>query len=108
MLKHLIRKIIKESENEFDWVDSLHFEDINENLFNFLIQEYPVRELPSTHENFPNKKYIIINKKPVFIEDNKKYLLNKIYLDISEDFGNIIESTFRRTIRKFLNDIMGN
>lgn len=102
---------LKESEEEsenYDWIDPSYLADTDKNLMDFLIQEYRVWELPSTHQVFPNKKYIVVDDKPRFIEDHKKYLVNKIYLEVSEDFENLHESVIRRTIRKFLNDILGN
>ena len=102
---------LKESEEEsenYDWIDPSYLADTDKNLMDFLIQEYRVWELPSTHQVFPNEKYIVVDDKPRFIKDHKKYLVNKIYLEVSEDFENLHESVIRRTIRKFLNDILGS
>lgn len=107
-MRKLIKKILKESEEDYSWVDPLYLGGISKGLMNFLIKEYRVWEFPSTHDIFPNKKYIIVDDKPRFIEDHKKYLVNKIYFEISEDFSNIPEPIVRRTIRQFLNDALAD
>ena len=104
-MRSIIRKILKE--NEFDWLDINHLEGINNDLIEFLIRNYRVYQLPITHDLFPNKKYIIIDDKPRFIEDNKKYIINKIFLEVEGDFEYIPKPIIRRTIRSFLNDILG-
>lgn len=103
-MRNLIKKILKEQENDFDWLDTQYLMGTSDTLMDFLIQEYRIWEFPSTHDLFPNKKYIIVDEKPRFIDDNKKYLINKIFLEVIDDFQNIPEPIIRRTIRKFIND----
>lgn len=104
-MKDLIRKIlIKESEENFDWVESPFGTD--ENLMKYLTTNYPVGNYPEKAIEFLGKKYVMIDEKPYPLErESKKRMLNKIYWEVVDEFPNINEPILRRTIRKFLNDI---
>ena len=49
-------------------------------------------------------KMIIIDGKSYFLDKNKKFLVNKLYIITSDKF-NITEKVARRTIKKFLDGI---
>jgi hypothetical protein len=47
----------------------------------------------------------MVDEKGYMLENNKKYLMNKIYWEVVDEFPNVSEPILRRTIRTFLNNI---
>ena len=101
-MKDLIRKIIKESEDEFDWIESPF--GINDTLMDYLIKNYPVGKYRESAVEFLGPKYVMVDEKPYPLEGKKKYLTNKIYWEVIDEFPNMNEPVLRRTIKTFLNN----
>jgi hypothetical protein len=105
-MKDLILKILKESENEFDWIESPF--GIDDNLMNYLTQNYRVGEYNDTAKEFLGDKYVMVDDKMYPLEGHKKQLTNKIYWEVVDEFPNMNQPVLRRTIKTFLNNIVGN
>jgi hypothetical protein len=52
--------------------------------------------------------YVLVDDKTHIVERNKKYLVSKIYHDMSGNFPDYDEKILRRTIKKFLDLIVTN
>ena len=104
-MKDLIRKILKESD-EFDWIESPF--GIDDNLMNYLIQNYPVGKYRESAAEFLGDKYVMVDEKPYPLENHKKQITNKIYWEVVDEFPNVNEPVLRRTIKTFLNNAAGN
>ena len=74
-MKDLILKILKESEDEFDWIESPF--GIDDNLMNYLIQNYRVGEYNDMAKEFLGDKYVMVDDKMYPLEGHKKQLTNK-------------------------------
>lgn len=51
------------------------------------------------------KKWIVVDEKLRFLEGNKKYLVDKIYSEVKDDFKELAVAIIRRTIKRFLDNI---
>jgi hypothetical protein len=103
-MKDLIRKILKEEFDNFDWVpqDIFRTED---SIVSYLEDNYPVERL-TIPDLYEDKLFIIVDEKPYFIDNNKSLLTNKLYLILQEEFPGIEKGVLRRSIRVFLNQIV--
>lgn len=104
-MKDLIRKILKESEeNDFNWIESPFGVDYN--VIKYLENNYIIgRWQTDIIEAYDNLVYIIIDDKPYFVDRNKKYIINKLYNELIEVFNEINTPVLRRSIRQYINDI---
>lgn len=50
-------------------------------------------------------KFVVVNGKSHFIRSNKKYLVNKIDIQIQERWAYLDDDIRRRTVKKFLDGI---
>jgi hypothetical protein len=50
-------------------------------------------------------KFIVVDDKSYRLENNKKYLVNKIYQFVEDDWSHLSEKIIRRTIKKYLDGI---
>jgi hypothetical protein len=95
---------LKESnENQFDWVDSPF--GIDDTVLSYLEDTYPTHKYETDFEPYANKFYITINGKTYSVESNKKFLTNKLSLEITDVFPGVNEPILRRTVRHFLTQI---
>ena len=95
---------LKESnENQFDWIDSPF--GIDDAVLSYLEDTYPTHKYETDFEPYANKFYIVINGKTYSVEGNKKYLTNKLSLEITDVFPGVNEPVLRRTVRHFLTQI---
>jgi hypothetical protein len=95
---------LKESnENQFDWIDSPF--GIDDAVLSYLEDTYPTHKYETDFEPYANKFYIVINGKTYSVESNKKYLTNKLSLEITDVFPGVNEPILRRTVRHFLTQI---
>lgn len=91
-------------EEEFDWLpkDPFRTED---SVISYLEDNYIVDRL-TVPNLYSDKLFITINEKFYFIENNKSLITNKLYNDLFEVFPGIEKGVLRRSIRKFLNQIV--
>ena len=105
-----MRLIITEAEKED--ILSKYNGGTSDELLKYLETEFPVGSypLPKYFEviddflqiAFP---YVLIDKKMHHTYDNKKYLVNKIFYNLGDDFPHISTDVNRRTIKKYLDSI---
>lgn len=98
---------LKESE-EYDWAFELAGKDpfrVEDSVISYLEDTYKIDRLtiPGLYDNKP---YIVVDEKPYFMEGNKTYLTDKLFFEIQEEFPGIEKGVLRRSIRKFLNQIV--
>lgn len=93
-------------EEEFDWLpkDPFRTEDsvisYLEDEDNYIVNRLTVPNL------YSDKPFIVIDEKPYFIEDKKSLITNMLYNDLIKVFPGIEKGVLRRSIRKFLNQIV--
>jgi|694.fasta_scaffold152033_5 hypothetical protein len=98
---------LKESE-EYDWAFELTRRDpfrVEDPIISYLEDNYEINRL-TIPDIYDNKPYIVVDEKPYFIEGNKSYLTNKLFIELQENFPNIEKGVIRRSIRKFLSQIV--
>lgn len=76
---------------------------ISEDLLSYLKNNFQTGE--STLFGEKVKKWIVVDEKTRFIEGNKKYLVDKIYWEVKDQFTGLDVSIIRRTIKKYLDSI---
>jgi len=107
-----MKLIITEAEKEE--ILSKYNGDTNNELLEYLKTEFPVGvnsfpryfEIINTSSNIPFP-IILVDEKTYRIDDNKKYLVNKIFYNLGDDsfLTHIPTDVTRRTIKKYLNSI---
>lgn len=103
-LEPFFKKTMLREVEEFDWVpkDIFRTED---SIISYLEDNYPVQRL-TVPNLYSDKLFITINEKIYFIENNKSLITNMLYNNLSEIFPGIEKGVLRRSIRKFLNQIV--
>jgi hypothetical protein len=92
--------ILSEQEKN-DLLSQHNNDEILDTLMMHLRRHYPLKSLELSFSPTP-KKYIYVNEKMVFLDENKKRLTNLIYWDILDKFRGQPDSILRRTIRRYL------
>ncbi len=105
-----MRLIIENSEKED--ILSKYSDNTSDKLLVYLRRNFPVTSYPierydkmSDSYKIVNIPFIIIDEKNFFVESNKKNLVNKIYIEIGDQFLDVSEEVKRRTIKKYLDMI---
>lgn len=89
------------TEEEKNDILSKYSENTSDELLNHLKRTFPVYEETLDWLEKPIK-FMSVNLKSTPIIGNKKYLTNKIYNLISDDWSRIGEPMIRRTIKKYI------
>jgi hypothetical protein len=89
------------TEEEKNDILSKYSENTSDELLNHLKRTFPVYEETLDWLEKPIK-FMSVDLKSTPIIGNKKYLTNKIYNLISDDWGRIGEPMIRRTIKKYI------
>lgn len=89
------------TEEEKKDILSKYSENTSDELLNHLKRTFPVYEETVDWLEKPIK-FMSVNLKSTPIIGNKKYLTNKIYNLISDDWSSIGEPMIRRTIKKYI------
>lgn len=91
------------SEEEKKEILSKYQDNTSDELLVYLKRHFPYGK----HEmqGWDPKAYIVIDGKTRFLDNNKKYLVNKIANSIREEWIHLDEPTFRRTIKKYIDGI---
>lgn len=92
------------SEEEKKQILSKYINNTSDELLNHLKRHYPVYEQQVDWKEKPIK-FILVDDKLRQIENNKKYLVGKIYSLIEEDWISLGVPIIRRTIKKYLDGI---
>jgi hypothetical protein len=90
-------------QDEKDEILNKYKDNTSNEVLTHLMRHYPIRK-----EKILDKDYTFINVdgKNYFVESNKKYLVKKLYLYVSESFPNLSEDIIRRTIKKYIDMIL--
>ena len=91
-------------EDEKNDILSKYQDDTDNKIMIHLRRNYPVIKLDLEFLN--NKNAVMVDDKVYLVKDNKKTLVNKIYLDIIDIFPDVEEKVIRRTIKKYLDLIL--
>jgi len=97
-VRRLLTDLVKEEKIQ-ESNNTISFE-----LLNFLEDNYEVGETELW--NGVVKKWILVDEKMVFIQGNKSKLVDKIYLEVADAYSNLNDSIIRKTIKKFLDDLV--
>jgi len=100
-------KIIITEEQKDEILSSLQ-DGINKDVYNHIKRRYPLYAIDPElgFTNVYGKNRILIDDKLYHIKENKKRLVNIILYDIVEDFQAIGIPVLRKTIKKFLDDVV--
>ena len=93
------------SEEERREILSKYNDDTSEELLIFLKRYFPVHETKLDWIEKP-LKFISIDGKIRPLENNKKYLVSKIYNSIENQWISLGTQVMRRTIKKYLDGVM--
>lgn len=94
------------TEDEKKDILSKYVDDTDSKIFTYLRRNYPVTKID--HEYFNGFHHVLVDDKTHIVERNKKYLVGKIYHDMSDNFPSYDEKVIRRTIKKFLDLIIAD
>lgn len=92
------------TEEEKNDILSKYSDNTSDELLNHLKRNYPVYEETLDWLEKPIK-FISVNLKSTPIFGNKKYLINKIYNLIGDNWIHLGEPMIRRTIKKFIDGV---
>lgn len=93
------------TEEEKKQILSKYVEDTSDELLNHLKRHFPVYETQLDWMITP-LKFIKVDDKVKYLENNKKYLVNKIYDLVHDNWIGLGEKKIRRTIKKYLDGVM--
>jgi hypothetical protein len=90
-------------QDEKDDILSKYKDNTDNGVLTHLRRNYPIY-----NQRFLDKDnvFLHVDGKNYFVESNKKYLVNKLYLYVSESFPNLSEDIIRRTIKKYIDMIL--
>lgn len=90
------------SEEEKRDILDKYSKNTDDNVFNYLRRHYPIQHYELNFE--PNKtvKYLVIDDKVYYLENNKSYLTEKFKNLLIYEFPDVSIPTLVRTIKKFL------
>jgi len=90
------------TEEEKKQILSKYNDDTSDSLLTYLKRHFPTGEVQTP---FGKKKYLVIDDKVRFLEDNKKYLVNKISDMVTSEWISLGDKLIRRTIKKYIDGI---
>lgn len=109
-MNRLIRKILIEmsDEKDFSWIEDIPYQ-YDSDVYNFLKENFKVSEI-EMDSNIFGDGFVIKNLYGMdeyfnLTLGSKKTIHNKISIILLDEFPNISESTIRKTVRFFLNEI---
>ena len=70
-----------------------------EKILKYIKKEYSIE---TTKILDKETKYVMVNGKMVFINNNKSNLKNKLYIDIKDNFKDYSESSIKKAIKEFI------
>lgn len=76
----------------------------SDELLSFLKRNYRTYDVSLGFGDDPHK-FVVVNDKSHYIKSNKKYLVNKIDIQIQERWDYLDDDIRRRTVKKFLDGI---
>ena len=90
-------------QDEKDDILSKYKDNTDKSVLTHLMRHYPIYTQTILDKDHT---FINIDYKSHFVEGNKKNLVNKLYLYVSESFPNLSEDIIRRTIKKYIDMIL--
>jgi mRNA-degrading endonuclease HigB of HigAB toxin-antitoxin module len=90
-------------QDEKDDILSKYKDNTSNEVLTHLRRHYPIY-----NQTFLDKNYVFLNVdgKNYFVDGHKKFLVNKLYLYVSESFPNLDKDIVRRTIKKYIDMIL--
>ena len=79
--------------------------EVSEDLMKYLQVNFKTGETSLVGGEF-TKRWIMVDEKMIFLDGNKKYLVDKIYWEVADLFDELDVSIKRRTIKRFLDSII--
>ena len=92
---------MKLTENEKKEILSKYDGTTSDELLNHLKRNFPVVDFKFDWMNKPIKQ-MLIDDKLYLIDNNKKYLVNKLSSFLEDDWVHLDRQVFRRTLKKFI------
>lgn len=90
------------SEQEKEDILRKYSDNTSEEVLRHLRRHFPIGEPTIKIGDFNPIMISFEDGKSYWIDGNKKYLVNKIFTQIEDNFPSIDKSTIRRTIKKYL------
>jgi hypothetical protein len=90
-------------QDEKDDILSKYKDNTDNGVLTHLRRHYPIHTQTILDKDHT---FINVDDKRYFVEGNKKYLVNRMYLYVSESFPNLSEDILRRTIKKYIDMIL--
>lgn len=90
-------------QDEKDEILNKYKDNTSNEVLTHLRRHYPIHT-----QKILDKDYTFINvdDRRYFVEGNKKYLVNKLYIYVSDLFPNLSEDVIRRTIKRYIDMIL--
>jgi hypothetical protein len=90
-------------QDEKDDILNKYKDNTDSGVLTHLRRRYPIHT-----QTILDKDYTFINvdDRRYFVEGNKKYLVNKLYIYVSDLFPNLSEDIIRRTIKRYIDMIL--
>ena len=90
------------SEQEKEDILRKYSDNTSEEVLRYLRRHFPIGEPTINIGDFKPIMVSFEDGKSYWLEGNKKYLVNKIFGQIEDNFPSIDKSAIRRTIKKYL------
>jgi hypothetical protein len=89
------------TEEEKDEIINKYKDNTDNKLLVYLKRHFPVRQ--TKIDSFPKPfRFIQIDDKSRNLDDNKKYLVNRIFNEVEDEFTGMDKNIMRRTIKYYI------
>jgi hypothetical protein len=89
------------TEEEKDEIINKYKDNTDDKLLVYLKRHFPIHQTKS--EYFPKPfRFVQIDDKSRNLDDNKKYLVNRIFNEVEDEFSGMDKNIMRRTIKYYI------
>lgn len=89
------------SESEREEILSKYFGNTSDEVLKYMKRRFPIKSVKLDWMDKPIIQ-MLVDDKLRLVQNNKKYLVNKIYSLISDDFSGVDERVLRRSIKMYI------